>query len=306
MPAQFTQGITFLANATVTNTDLHQLVNNGSLLPGAVTEQNLQTANLATADVVLFNDVSAGSPGIGALTKLQLAKLWAEPFEIGQTNKVTANFAFVSAPVAQFTSASIANLTGASAITGSAPSIAKAWVNFNGGITALTAVTFTFVGTTITATKATHGLAVGDSITISGQTGNNTVLNGTWTVATVPTSATFTFVVLSTPAGALASATVQPTVIRSAYNVDSITYNAASDYTVNFTAGALPNANYVVLASCNQRDQLTGNDSVGVKSPNTNGANPTLQTATQVQVLVRSAAGAANAQGVVSVAAFGR
>jgi hypothetical protein len=54
--------------------------------------------------------------------------------------------------------------------------------------------------TTVTGTTAsTTGWAAGDIITISGATGTEqTKLNGTWTLASVPTGATFTFVVLST------------------------------------------------------------------------------------------------------------
>jgi len=291
MPAQFTKGFTFTPNDNVTNTELHDLVDNGSLRPGAITEQVLQTANLTTADVVLFNDVSAGTPGVGALTQLQLAKLWAEPFEIGQTNKVTANFALVSSPVAQFTSASIANLTGVSSISGPAPNMVKAFAQFFQPA-ALTSTAFTFVGTTITATKTSHGLAVNDSITISGQTGNNTVLNGTWKVQTVPSANIFTFIITSTPAGALAAATVNPIPIRSAFNVDSVTFNASGDFTVNFAAGVLSSSNYVVLATAQQRDASTLCEAVGIKVPNTTPfTTPSLQTSSQVTLTVQGADG---------------
>lgn len=303
MPSQFTQGITFLANDNVTNLKLHQLVSNGSLLPGSVTEQNLQSASLSTADVVLFNDVSAGSPGIGALTKLQLAKLWAEPFQIGQTNKVTADFALVSAPAAQFTSASIANLTGLASISGSAPNMVKAFAQFFQPLS-LTSVSFTFVGTTITATKTSHGLIVNDSITISGQTGNNTVLNGTWKVQTVPSANIFTFVIASTPAGALSAATVNPTPVRSSFNVDSVTFNASGDFTVNFSAGVLSSSNYVVLATAQQRDASTLCEAVGIKVPNTSPyTSPSLQTSSQVTLIVQGADGTKRG-GICNVGVF--
>ena len=296
MPAQFTRGFTFTPIDNVTNTELNDLVDNGSLRPGAITEQDLQSANLSTADVVLFNDVSAGSPGIGALTKLQLAKLWAEPFEIGQTNKVTANFALVSAPVAQFTSASIANLTGASAITGPAPSIAKAWVNFKGDISALTAVSFTFVGTTITATKTAHGLVQGDSITMSGGTGNNTVLNGTWVVSNVPNANSFEFVITSTPAGALSAMTVSPVGILSSFNVRSVAYISAGNYGVNFTT-PFANASYTAVVSGQQTNSASANNSVAIH-PTT---APTVGTLT---LMSKNSTGTEIANSRVNVAVF--
>lgn len=301
MPAQFTQGITFLANATVTNTDLHQLVNNGSLLPGAVTEQNLQTANLETADVVLFNDVSAGSPGIGALTKLQLAKLWAEPFQIGQTNKVTADFAVVSAPVAQFTSASIANLTGASAITGSAPSLAKAWVNFNGrmngsGSISLTTSTQSAVGTLVTANFGSpHGLATGDSITIT--TYASVPLIGTW-VVTVTSGTQITFNTATAPTIS-ATFTVWRVPIRSSYNVTSIGFDGVDaagnrNFTLNFAPGTFSDANYCIIGGCGQYDTASGTGVNYVTGPalsNISPFPPVLMTSTQCTVIIQQSDG---------------
>jgi hypothetical protein len=267
MPAQFTKGFTFTPNDNVTNTELHDLVDNGSLRPGAITEQTLQTANLTTADVVLFNDVSAGTPGIGALTQLQLAKLWAEPFEIGQTNKVTANFALVSSPVAQFTSASIANLTGASSITGSAPSIAKAWVSFDGSLSTQTTSSATFSLTTITANfSSSHGLNTGDSIYITGQTGNNTPLNGTWAV-TVTSGTQFTFVVGSTPAGTLSNFSVTKVAIRAAFNVSSVARIATGRYRINFTT-PFADANYAIGMSFEYAQSGTTNVASGIATPN--------------------------------------
>ena len=310
MPLQISKGITYAANENITNTKLHTLVDNGSLLPGAITEQTLQAANLSSADVVLFNDVSAGTPGIGALTKLQLAKLWAEPFEIGQTNKVTANFALVSAPVAQFTSASIASLTG------SAQSIAKAWVNFNGALATngnpQTTNSTSFVGTTITANfAAAHGLAQGDSISIFAQTGNSTVLNGTWTVASVPASTSITFVVTSTPPGTLATAVpIHKIPIRASYNVSSVGVSTsggttAGSFIVNFAAGTFADANYCAVVSGCQGDSPSSTFSVGLE---TAGGTPsgamTLYTASQCQILSQSSSGTNQAMTTINFVAF--
>lgn len=83
-------------------------------------------------------------------------------------------------------------------------------INFQGNLASLTGITFTFSGTTITAT-VNNSLKAGDSITFINQTGNNSVLNGTWEITTA-TSTNFTFAVNSTPAGALSSATGEPVV----------------------------------------------------------------------------------------------
>ena len=63
------------------------------------------------------------------------------------------------------------------------------------GTTALT-----YSGTTITCTTTTaHGLRVGDGIYITGTTGAANNPNGSWTVATTPTTNTFTFIAALNP-----------------------------------------------------------------------------------------------------------
>jgi len=296
MPSQFTQGITFLANDNVTNLKLHQLVNNGSLLPGSVSEQPTQSASLASADSMLFLDAS-----IPALTKLQLAKLWAEPFQIGQTNKVTADFAVVSAPVAQFTSASIANITGASAISGAAQSLAKAWVNFNGrmngsGSISLTTNAQSAVGTLVTANFATaHGLATGDSITIT--TYASVPLIGTW-VVTVTSGTQITFNTATAPTIS-STFTVWRIPVRSSYNVTSIGFDGTDTtsgrlYTLNFAPGTFTDSNYCILGTCGQYDTpaSTGvNYAVGPALSNTTPFSPILLTSSQCTVMCQQTDG---------------
>ena len=75
----------------------------------------------------------------------------------------------------------------------------KAWVNFDGTLIQLTSVSLS--GTYVewgnsnekTATKPLHNLKVGAAITISGQTGSNSRLNGTWTVKEVVNANSFKF-----------------------------------------------------------------------------------------------------------------
>ena len=66
--------------------------------------------------------------------------------------------------------------------------------NIAGGSCPATATitTITFGGTTVTVnTAAAHGLAVGDTVTISGN--STPALNAVWFVGTVPTTTTFSF-----------------------------------------------------------------------------------------------------------------
>lgn len=308
MPVQLSKGIAYAANENITNTKLHSLVDNGTLLPGAISEQVVQSPPLATADSVLFLDAS-----IPALTQLQLNKFWAEPMQIGQTNKVTADFALVSAPVAQFASATIPSLVGVSSITGTTPAIAKAWVNFNGSLATngnpQTTSSTSFVGTTITANfAAAHGLVQGDSISIFAQTGNSTVLNGTWTVASAPSSTSITFVVTSTPAGALAAAVpIHKVPIRASYNVSSVGVTSGGvvqgRYIINFSSGVFSDSNYCAVVTGVQVDSATLTYSIGIEAPVTS-SPPTLYTATQCQVLAQASNGGNTDISLVNFVAF--
>jgi hypothetical protein len=59
---------------------------------------------------------------------------------------------------------------------------------------------FTYSGTTITVTTTNaHGLRVGDGIYVNGTTGASNNPNGSWIVATTPTSNTLTFVAINNP-----------------------------------------------------------------------------------------------------------
>jgi hypothetical protein len=279
--AQLSKGQTFAVNDTVTNTKLHTLVDNGTLASGAITEQALQTAALTTSDVVLFSDVSAGN-----IAKLELSKLFAEPGPIGTTTPQPGAFTTLTASTATLTSAT---LTSASigTLTGAAPSIAKAWVSFDGGISLATnpqtTSSATFIGATITANFAVaHGLNTGDSIYITGQTGNNTPLNGTWSV-TVTSGTQFTFVVGSTPAGTLSNFSVTKVPIKAAYNVSSVARIATGSYRINFTT-PFSDANYAIGMSFAAGGSAAYNFVAGIGNAS--------QTTTSCDILVERSDGA--------------
>lgn len=81
----------------------------------------------------------------------------------------------------------------------------KGVIKFKPDYPRIDSVSATYSATTITATKSAHGFQVGDSITITGQTGNNTVLNGVWDITEVISANVFKFVIASTPPASLAN-----------------------------------------------------------------------------------------------------
>jgi len=137
-----------------------------------------------------------------------------------------------------------------------------AWVNFNGTFadTSGQSGTYACSGSTITITDTAHGLSVGDSIhaAFTRSAGDTTTITDDFfVVLTVPSADTFTIqtiVATTDQSGSVvydsdaATATAGSGPIRAAYNVASITDNAAGNYTVNFTT-AMPDANYCVVGT---------------------------------------------------------
>jgi hypothetical protein len=186
-------------------------------------------------------------------------------------------------------------------------------VNFNGALATngnpQTTSSTSFVGATITANfAAAHGLAQGDSISIFSQTGNSTVLNGTWAVASVPSATSITFVVLSTPPGTLASAVpIHKVPIRASYNVSSVGVSSsgitAGRYIINFSSGVFSDSNYCAVATGIQVDTASQAYSIGVEAPAT-ASPPTLYTASQCQVLAQASNGGNTDVSLVNFVAF--
>ena len=108
-------------------------------------------------------------------------------------------------------------------------------------LTGTTAVTYT--GTTITVTTAfPHGLSVGSYIFVVGLTASTNAPNGAFSVATVPTTNTFTYssVAIGTPTGTIGNTAGQTNIYARPHGwIDTHAY----DGSVNFTVGAsIPNA----------------------------------------------------------------
>ena len=103
-----------------------------------------------------------------------------------------------------------------------------------GAVSTLTITNYIGAGTTtVTGTVAsTSGYAIGDILTISGATGTEQVkLNGVWSIASVPTGTTFTFVVTtSVTAGTLTTTlgTTTKASLVTLYTVPSATSTVCS------------------------------------------------------------------------------
>jgi len=107
-------------------------------------------------------------------------------------------------------------------------------------------------------TSLAHYVEVGDRVNITGHPPGSTDFNvSSAVVITVPTSVTFTYVILNTGQTTPATGTVN-TAIKIGNGVSSVTRNGAGDYTVNFTSSYV-SANYLTLATAkaNTVTQLT-------------------------------------------------
>lgn len=111
-----------------------------------------------------------------------------------------------------------------------APTGRKGFYEWHGDITK-TISNSARTGSTATLTTSTaHGLRVGDVITVSGTNGNPS-LEGTWTIATVPTTTTFTYT--TTTSGTITSAADTGTVLCTANSwevTDFLSQGSTTEY----------------------------------------------------------------------------
>lgn len=131
------------------------------------------------------------------------------------------------------------------------------------------------VGTTATATKTAHGLAVGDRITISGATPS--WLNASWTVATVADANTFTFTV--TPPAAITDARAV-TLTISTDLVGLTAHGLSAGAIVEFeaiatTTGLTAGTNYYVIATGLTADAFSVSTTAGGSAVDLAGGNGT-------------------------------
>jgi len=160
-----------------------------------------------------------------------------------------------------------AKLSGAQ--TGSAPIFGcRAWVNFDGTLTNVTGASYSRTTTTVTVTKAAHGLTTGNKLVISSatDTGLHTAANTASAEIVRVDDNSFTFQTAAT--GTTTGTLTYARGIRGAGNVASVTRNGTGDYTVTFTT-ALPSANYSAVASSGLLDTDTGAESTATTNRTT-------------------------------------
>lgn len=108
--------------------------------------------------------------------------------------------------------------------------------------------TFSYVGTTITATRVgSTNASVGDWIYFTGQTGNNTALNGSHKILTTPSSGVITFHVSSVPAGALASANAKLNAVQTqSDSIDTLLRLGTGHYYIGFSSAISPTERQII------------------------------------------------------------
>ena len=92
--------------------------------------------------------------------------------------------------------------------------------------------------------------------------------------------------------------------IRAAYNVSSITDNAAGNYTVNFAA-AMTDVNYNVSMSTTSYSNTNNTTSAVIRGNSAANCTPELKTTTQLKVIMATAAGAGFDAADMNVMIFG-
>jgi len=123
----------------------------------------------------------------------------------------------------------------------------RAWVNWDGTANTNLSGTYSQSGTTVTVTATAHGLIAGNVVYSDITTG--TAVDGTYTVATVPTADTFTYTA-GTSLTTSGNITLRRNTIRASGNVSSVADNGTGDYTVNF-ATAISDTNYCAVTGSN-------------------------------------------------------
>lgn len=206
--ATVTSGYTFVNNETVTPAKLNSLA--GSATVSGIVNADIDAA-AAIADTKLATISTAGKVSGNAITSGTIG---------GSTAINTSGTISSGAITANVTGTLTGNASGLSSPASNG--LAKAWVAYDATLSALTGVGFTpGAGQLINASKTGHGLNTGDSITLFSQTGNNAVLNGSWSITRVDNNS-FTFTITGTNAASYSSATVYPIRIYSAYNVRTV------------------------------------------------------------------------------------
>jgi hypothetical protein len=233
--ANVTPGIQFVSGETVTPAKLNAaatptvVVANGEvttarLADGAVT--NVKVASGLDASKLTTGTLPADRIGTEAITAARLAPAAVEAAKL--------------APAAVTPAAMSGGQSGAAPVFG-----VRAWVNFDGDFTNRTGNAYSRSGTTVTVTRAAHGLATGNKLVIASATDAalNTATNTASQEITVVDANTFTFTTAAT--GATTGTLAFRLGIRASGNVASVARNNSGRYSVTF-ATDMPDTSYAV------------------------------------------------------------
>jgi len=249
-------------------------VTSAKILAGAVT--NVKLASDLDASKLTTGTLPADRIGAEAITAARLAPAAVEAAKL--------------APAAVTPAAMSGGQSGAAPVYG-----VRAWVNIDGDFTNRTGNAYSRSGTTVTVTRAAHGLATGNKLVIASATdaGLNTAANTASQQITVVDANTFTFTTAAT--GATTGTLAFRRGIRSAGNVESVERNGTGHYTVTF-ATAMPDANYAVSALTYNITPAgsSNNRVVGIRDGSS-------KTTTQVVLQITSSTGTGSDQDDVSL-----
>lgn len=134
--------------------------------------------------------------------------------------------------------------------------IIKAWVNFDGTTDDDLSGTYARSGTTVTVTATAHGHRIGHKVFLNFTSG--TATDGIFTVTTVADANTFT-VTHGTSGTTSGNVTLERSLIRADFNVQSVPKSATGNWILNF-ATALPSDDVAVSFGI-RRDSGGGDDS---------------------------------------------
>ena len=208
-------------------------VSNGTLITPSI----LNAAPTLTAGTIVDADISPSAA-------IANSKLAGAPATAATASTIALRDGSGNLTASSFIGPVTGNVTGncsGSAGSLSSPAsngLAKAYVAYNPSLARLTSVGFTpGSGKLVTANYTAHGLVTGDCITLFSQTGNNSVLQGTWVITKIDANS-FSFTITGTQAGSYAAANVYPIHIIGSYNVATVapaSTTSSGQHQVTFT-----------------------------------------------------------------------
>ena len=242
--ATVTSGYNFTNGETVTPDKLNSLA-------GSATVSGIVNADISATAAIADSKLAAISTA-GKVSNTATTATSANTASAIVTRDSSGNFS-AGTIAANLTGNVTGNVTGNATGLSSPASggLAKAWVAYDPTLAPLTGTGFTpGAGQLINATKSGHGLNTGDSVTLFSQTGNNAVLNGSWSITRVDNN-TFTFTITGTNAASYSNATIYPIKVYGSYNIRTVGPASASSSGQHQITFAVPfaTATYAALVT---------------------------------------------------------